>query len=119
LPALYKLADLFVFPSLYEGFGLPPLEAMACGTPVIVSGAGALPEITAGHALTVDPLSVESIGQAICGMLHNSSLRNQFIESGRIHASKFRWETAWRETVGLYDSLYRKNQTVCLKKSLI
>ncbi|MDR2763922.1 MAG: glycosyltransferase family 4 protein [Tannerella sp.] len=113
LPAVYTLADLFVFPSLYEGFGLPPLEAMACGTPVIVSGAGALPEITAGHALTVDPLSVESVGEAIYRMLHEPSLRSRFIESGRQHACGFQWETAWRKTAGLYDSVYRKYEKSC------
>jgi glycosyltransferase involved in cell wall biosynthesis len=113
LPAVYTLADLFVFPSLYEGFGLPPLEAMACGTPAIVSNAGALPEITAGHALTVDPLSVESIGRAICDMLHEPALRNRLIASGWKHAGRFQWKTAWQETSGLYDSLYRNYQTSC------
>jgi glycosyltransferase involved in cell wall biosynthesis len=113
LPAVYTLADLFVFPSLYEGFGLPPLEAMACGAPVIVSGAGALPEITSGHALTVNPHSVDSISRAIYGLLHDPSLRNRFVESGRIHAGRFRWETAWQKTSGLYDSLYRNDQTPC------
>jgi glycosyltransferase involved in cell wall biosynthesis len=113
LPAVYTLADLFVFPSLYEGFGLPPLEAMACGTPVIVSDAGALPEITAGHALQVDPMSVDSISRAIYDMLHRTSLRKRFIESGRIHAGMFQWETAWRKTAGLYDSLYWKYQVLC------
>jgi glycosyltransferase involved in cell wall biosynthesis len=113
LPAVYTLADLFVFPSLYEGFGLPPLEAMACGVPVIVSNAGALPEITAGHALTVDPLSVESVGRAIYDMLHEPSLRNRFIASGRKHAGTFQWETAWRKTAGLYESLYRNSSKSC------
>jgi glycosyltransferase involved in cell wall biosynthesis len=108
LPAVYALADLFVFPSLYEGFGLPPLEAMACGTPVIVSSAGALPEISAGHALPVDPLSTDSIGKAMYRMLHEPSLRNRFIETGRLHAHTFRWKKAWQATSGLYYSLYQE-----------
>ena len=117
LPAVYRLAGLFVFPSLYEGFGLPPLEAMACGTPTVVYGAGALPEITAGHAMTVDPLSVESIGRAIHVMLHEPSLRKRLTESGREHVRRFRWETAWRETAELYCSLYREYQGELRTKS--
>jgi glycosyltransferase involved in cell wall biosynthesis len=105
LPAVYALADLFVFPSLYEGFGLPPLEAMACGTPAIVSDSGALPEITGGHALQVDPRSTESIGRAIYDMLHDPSLQNRFIEPGRRHVRRFQWETAWRKTSNLYLNL--------------
>ena len=110
LPAVYSLADLFVFPSLYEGFGIPPLEAMACGVPAIVSNAGALPEITAGNAFMIDPLSVASIETAMYKLLHENDLRNNFIEKGRIHIEKFNWKTTWEKTAKLYHSLiYEKD----------
>jgi glycosyltransferase involved in cell wall biosynthesis len=105
LPAIYTLADLFVFPSLYEGFGLPPLEAMTCGTPVIVSNRGALPETTGGNALMVDPLSVTSIETAIYKLLHENDLRTHFVEKGRIYVQKFRWKTTWEKTAELYHTL--------------
>lgn len=105
LPAIYRLADLFVFPSLYEGFGLPPLEAMTCGTPVIVSNRGALPETTDGNALMVDPLSVSSIETAIYKLLHENDLRTHLIEKGRMHVQKFSWKTTWEKTAELYHTL--------------
>ena len=105
LPALYSLADLFVFPSLYEGFGIPPLEAMACGTPVIVSNAGALPETTGGCASIVDPLSVDSITSAMNELLQNQVLRNQFIIDGKEHIRQFKWSRSWFETSELYKIL--------------
>lgn len=105
LPAVYSLADMFVFPSLYEGFGIPPLEAMACGVPVIVSNAGALPEITAGNALLVDPLSVTSIEKSMYQLLHNRALRYRLVEGGRLHARKFRWKSTWKATANLYKSV--------------
>ena len=92
LPALYTLADLFVFPSLYEGFGIPPLESMACGTPVIVSNKGALPETTGGCAVMVDPLSVNSITSAMMELLQNQILRKQLIRKGKQHVRQFNWE---------------------------
>jgi glycosyltransferase involved in cell wall biosynthesis len=105
LPALYTLADLFVFPSLYEGFGIPPLESMACGTPVIVSNKGALPETTGGCAVMVDPLSVDSITSAMLELLQNQALRNQLIRKGKQHVRQFNWERSWLETAKLYKSL--------------
>jgi len=105
LPALYTLADLFVFPSLYEGFGIPPLEAMACGTPVIVSNAGALPETTMGNALITDPLSVDSVASAMLNLIENTTLRNQLIEKGKHHVQQFKWDRAWSETANFYKLL--------------
>lgn len=105
LPALYTLADLFVFPSLYEGFGIPPLESMACGTPVVVSNKGALPETTGGCAFMVDPLSVDSITSGMYKMLQDQTLRNQLIEKGKRHVQQFKWDRTWSETAKLYKSL--------------
>ncbi len=104
LPAIYTLADLFVFPSLYEGFGLPPLEAMACGVPTMVSNVGALPEITNGNSLVVDPLSTDAIEIAMYKLIHDQTLREQLITKGRHHALKFKWNTAWNLTKDLYRS---------------
>jgi len=109
LPAVYRLADLFVFPSLYEGFGIPPLEAMACDIPVIVSTAGALPEITNGNAFLVDPLSVSSIETAMYKLLYDNNLRANLMEKGRIYVQKFRWHTTWEKTANLYRSLMHEN----------
>jgi glycosyltransferase involved in cell wall biosynthesis len=109
LPAVYTLADLFVFPSLYEGLGIPPLEAMACGTPVIVSNSGALPETTNGNAYMIDPLSVISIEVAMYKLLNENDLRVKLVEKGRIHVEKFKWRTAWEKTVRLYQSVIYEN----------
>ncbi|MCX2726226.1 glycosyltransferase family 1 protein [Thermomicrobium sp. 4228-Ro] len=90
LPALYSAAELFVFPSLYEGFGLPVLEAMACGIPVVTSRRGALAEI-AGPAITCDPLSVEDIARAIAEA-RDPVHRPQLVRAGLEHAKQFTWE---------------------------
>lgn len=102
LPALYRLAALFVFPSLYEGFGLPPLEAMTCGVPTIVSMAGALPEITGGCAYQIDPLSVESIARGMDEILQDIGLRNWLRREGRQRAAQFTWEKTWTDTAAIY-----------------
>jgi len=109
LPALYMLAELFVFPSLYEGFGIPPLESMACGTPVIVSDRGALPETTGGCAFMVDPLSVDSITSAMMELLENQTIRNQLIQKGKEHVQQFKWSRTWFDTTKLYHSLIDEN----------
>lgn len=105
LPTLYSLADLFIFPSLYEGFGIPPLESMACGTPVIVSNRGALPEIAGKCALIVDPFSIDSMTAAMKELLLNQTLKEQLIINGKRHVQQFRWNEAWSSTAKLYNSL--------------
>ncbi len=76
LAVVYRLAAVFVFPSLYEGFGLPPLEAMACGTPVVTSNVSSLPEVTGDAALLVDPYSAEAIADAMRRVLTDDALRS-------------------------------------------
>lgn len=105
LPALYTLADLFVFPSLYEGFGLPVLEAMACGTPVICSDASSLPEVAGDAALLVDPLDVEGWTQAMGQALNDEQLRRRLVARGLAQARRFSWERAAREVQRLCRSL--------------
>lgn len=99
LPALYSAAEVFVFPSLYEGFGLPVLEAMACGTPVVASQRGALNEI-AGPALVCDPLDPANIAEAISAA-RQPDLRISLSVAGRTHAAQFSWERTAEETLAV------------------
>jgi glycosyltransferase involved in cell wall biosynthesis len=102
LPALYSGADLFVFPSLYEGFGLPPLEAMACGTPVVCSNNSSLPEVVGDAALTVDPYDVDALADAMRRVLANADLAEDLRRRGLERAAAFAWERTARETVEVY-----------------
>lgn len=102
LAALYSLADLMVFPSLYEGFGMPPLEAMACGTPVVSSNNSSLPETVGTAALTVDAEDTEGIANAIARVLGSNELRTRLIELGRLQAAQFTWHAAAQKLLGAY-----------------
>lgn len=101
----YQAAKMLVFPSRYEGFGLPPLEAMACGCPVIVSEAGALPEVCGDAALYVDAEDSESIGAAIVEMAAKEELRAEHVARGLLRAKSFTWEKTAAETVRIFDQL--------------
>lgn len=103
LPSVYSLADLFVFPSLYEGFGIPPLEAMACEVPVIVSNRGALPEITGGNCPQINPYSVHDLKEAILRLLTDKELREKNVKQGKKWANNFNWEKAANETLKVYE----------------
>ncbi len=102
LPALYSAAEVFAFPSLYEGFGLPVLEAMACGTPVVTSDLSSLPEVAENAALLIDPLDVEALADALRRLLVDSDLRQQLIEAGQTRARQFTWSRAARELLDIY-----------------
>jgi len=109
LPALYSMADLFTFPSLYEGFGIPPLEAMACGTPVLASDRGALPETTGGCALLINPEDIDDIVRGMITLLFNGNMRKSCVHKGRKWAGCFTWERATKETLKVYEEvLYGK-----------
>ncbi len=97
LAALYRLASVFAFPSLYEGFGLPPLEAMACGTPVVTSRLSSLPEVVGDAALLVDPYDVESIADALARVLGDAALAQDLARRGRVRAAGFSWERSVRQ----------------------
>jgi glycosyltransferase involved in cell wall biosynthesis len=105
LPALYSAADLFVFPSLYEGFGLPVLEAMACGTAVVSSNAASLSEVAGDAALMVDPHSVGDLAQAIGTLSEDENLRQDLKSKGPRQAAKFSWNKTARETLDVYQSV--------------
>ena len=98
LPALYSGAEFFAFPSLYEGFGLPVLEAMAAGTPVLCSSTTSLPEVAGEAALLVDPLQVESIAAGLQQMADDATLRAKLKEQGLARAKSFQWDQAARQT---------------------
>jgi glycosyltransferase involved in cell wall biosynthesis len=97
LPYLYSAAQCLVYPSLYEGFGLPPLEAMACGCPVITSNTSSLPEVVGDAGIMVDPYDVNEIAKAIDLVLSNENLRNEMIEKGLKQAKKFSWKRTAEE----------------------
>jgi len=105
LPALYTLADLFAFPSLYEGFGLPPLEAMACGTPVVTSNVSSLPEVVGAAALTVDPYDVKALANAMWRLLNEPSLRSTMVQRGLAQAREFTWSRAAEKLLHVYQEV--------------
>lgn len=105
MPALYSEADSFIFPSLYEGFGLPPLEAMACGTPVITSNTSSLPEIVGDAGILVDPHDVKGFANAMNRVLTDDGLKEEMARKGLQRAKLFTWETNARETLKVYDEV--------------
>jgi glycosyltransferase involved in cell wall biosynthesis len=104
LPAFYNLADLFVLPSLYEGFGIPLLEAMACGCPVLSSTTGSPPEVVEGAGYLVDPIKVDDIAAGICEVLFNTELRSAMVAEGLERVKEFSWEKCARQTLKVLES---------------
>ncbi|HEY1016171.1 MAG TPA: glycosyltransferase family 1 protein, partial [Herpetosiphonaceae bacterium] len=102
LPALYSAARAFVFPSLYEGFGLPPLEAMACGTPVVTSDTSSLPEVAGDAALLIDPLDPRALAAAIARICGDEELRAELRARGLAQAARFHWHRAAEAVWGAY-----------------
>jgi glycosyltransferase involved in cell wall biosynthesis len=108
LPSLYRSAILLVYPSLYEGFGLPILEAMACGTPVITSDTSSMPEVAGDAALLVDPGSVDAIASALRQVLLDMGLRQSLCQRGLARSRQFTWERTARETAAVYRQMGRR-----------
>jgi len=102
LPALYASADVFAFPSLYEGFGLPVLEAMACGTPVITARTGSLPEVAGEAAWYVDPWDVEALADGLAQLLKDWETRTELVARGALQAKRFSWAKTADATLGIY-----------------
>jgi len=102
LRCFYESASAFVFPSRYEGFGLPPLEAMACGTPVITSNVSSLPEVVGDAAVLVNPENVFDIARGIREVLLDETLRAELIRRGHAQAARFSWERTAREALDIY-----------------
>ncbi|HLR24628.1 MAG TPA: glycosyltransferase family 1 protein [Fodinibius sp.] len=108
LPGLYTAAEAFIYPSLFEGFGLPVLEAMACRTPVITSNSSSLQELADGYALTVDPHNSTAIAQALQRMLDSRKLRNELVEKAYSYARGFKWSVSAKKT---YDYLKERQSS--------
>jgi glycosyltransferase involved in cell wall biosynthesis len=112
LPLWYNAATLFVYPSHFEGFGLPVLEAMACGTPVITSTVSSLPEVvgTAGAGCLVDPTDHEALAEALARLMGDAEQRLTMAEHGLVQAANFRWQKSARETVAVYQKVLSAKQ---------
>ncbi|MHB1004887.1 MAG: glycosyltransferase family 4 protein [Chloroflexota bacterium] len=109
-PLWYNASELFVYPSLYEGFGFPPLEAMACGAPVIASGTSALPEVVGDAGLLVDPRNVDSLAEAMHHVLNDADQRERMRALGVARARAFTWEEAARQTAAVYYAAGARNE---------
>ena len=107
LSILYRLASVFVFPSLYEGFGLPPLEAMACGTPVVTSNISSLPEIVGDAAILIDPYDSTSIANGILQALSDATLREKLRTRGLARVQRYSWERSVGQVREIYDEVLR------------
>lgn len=108
LPAIYSLATLFMYPSLRESFGIPLLEAMACGTPIITSNTSSMPEVVEDAALLVDPLQPAQIANAIETLLNNPATRARLVSSGYERVKKFSWLNNAKQTLSVYNEIYNR-----------
>jgi len=104
-PYLYNLARVFVYPSFFEGFGLPPLEAMACGVPTVVSNVSSLPEVVGSGAIMIDPYNVDELAYAIGQVLNDKNLRENLIRKGLNQAKKFDWDRAAKQVLEIFKNL--------------
>jgi glycosyltransferase involved in cell wall biosynthesis len=104
LPVLYRAAEVFVYPSLFEGFGFPPVEAMACGCPVVSSDRGSLKEVVADSAMLVDPESVESLAAGLQRLATDALCRQGLIAKGLVNARRFDWKENARAVLKIYRS---------------
>jgi len=107
LPALYSGAEIFLYPSFYEGFGLPPLESMACGTPVITSNVSSLPEVVGQAGLMHNPDDWQSLTAQIASLLGDPNAHQHFKRAGLEQAARFSWDRAARETQAIYDEVFQ------------
>jgi glycosyltransferase involved in cell wall biosynthesis len=107
LPALYRLADLVVLPSLIEGFGLPALEAMACGTPVVAGNSSSYPEVVGEAARLVNPESVDAIANSIKEILNNPVERKRIAMAGVMRAQELSWEAAATQLLETYEEVLK------------
>jgi len=110
LAGFYRAADLLAFPSMWEGFGWPPLEAMACGTPVVASNAASLPEVIGDAGLLVEPQDSEGLARAMQRLLTNDELRRSLIEKGLQRARCFTWERTALDTLAVYERVIREQE---------
>ena len=107
LPDIYNLVDCLLFPSHYEGFGWPPLEAMACGTPVVASNAGSLPEVIGDAGIMCAPDDLEALARSMHDLLTVPALREEFVQRGLLRAKRFTWQETVRKTLAVYERMGR------------
>ncbi|HVI78073.1 MAG TPA: glycosyltransferase family 1 protein, partial [Candidatus Acidoferrum sp.] len=119
LRIFYDEAKIFVFPSLYEGFGLPPLEAMAHGTPVITSNVSSLPEVVGNAAVLVNPENVFEIKRALYRVLTDPPLRDRMKERGYKQAMRFSWETSVRRVLDVYCEIAENKRVAASSKAAV
>ena len=109
LPAIYSQCKIFLYPSLRESFGIPILEAMACGTPVITSNTSSMPEIAGDAAYLINPYKTEEITEAINKLLFDSVLTANLIKKGYIQSQKFSWNAMAKNVLKIYEEVYSSN----------
>jgi len=114
----YRSAEMLVFPSLYEGFGFPPLEAMSCGCPVVASNQASMPEVTGNAALLFHPRDVQDMADRICEMLTSGNKRRQWVERGLERAKLYRWEYTVQRTLDVYRQCLRRRAEMGRKQAL-
>ncbi|MCL4519598.1 MAG: glycosyltransferase family 4 protein, partial [Thaumarchaeota archaeon] len=110
LRLLYNIADVLVFPSFYEGFGLPPLEAMASGTPVVCAKKASLPEMVGEGGILLDPTDIKGFADAIASILTDETLKADLSRRGLQRAKRFTWERCAEEMLAVYESLHSENK---------
>lgn len=108
LAHIYNLATIFIYPSLYEGFGLPPLEAMACGAPVIVSNVASLPEVCSDAAFYIDPTDIQDIKNKIITLLKDETLREELSQKGKLQAASFSWDKSASQHLKVFQKVLAK-----------
>lgn len=116
LAKYYRAADVFAFPSIWEGFGWPPLEAMACGTPAVTSNVASLPEVVADGGRTVEPSDHESLAKHLYAIMSDDTLRNSLSLKSLQHARKFTWDTAARRTLEVYKTLHARSRQPLVRR---
>jgi glycosyltransferase involved in cell wall biosynthesis len=119
LPAIYSRAELFVYPSTYEGFGLPPLEAIACGVPVVVADSSSLPEVVGDNAIFVNPYDYTDIARALEQGLSDQALRATLTNQGTFHAKKFSWDKMTQETLSIYEKCAEPRHATQVREATI
>ncbi|MCY6485580.1 glycosyltransferase family 1 protein [Clostridium aestuarii] len=106
LPIFYNACDVFVYPSLYEGFGLPPLEAISCGTPVITSNITSIPEVVGDSCILIDPYNQDELASSLLKLLNDKKLQESLRKKGLERASNFSWEKTAKNTLNIYEKIY-------------
>lgn len=109
LPYLYNGAEVFVYPSFYEGFGLPPLESMSCGTPVITSNVSSIPEVVQDAGILIDPYDTSNLINALGNLINNDNLKKELSSKGLLKAAEFSWDRTAVQTLEAYKTVYERN----------